>query len=192
MKNADKKSVPRMHPRRFDWIVAIPITFTFLVCLMSLGGLYQTWLEPFGLHEWMKNVFHRGFSGFALYTDNPARYYVIFSWIIVGSCAASVIVSLASIPTLYKYIVQSPRHYIGLTITYLFMLSFFLFFYHGPSNPDWDPTRGTRTVFYSGLFSFGFWGFVLAGSSFYTWCGVFAGLGLVTRRVFGLEDAPSG
>jgi len=174
-----------MHPRRFDWIVVVPIAITFVVSLLSLDGLYQKWLEPVELHVWMESVFSRGFAGFDLYTDNPLRYKVIFSWVIVVSSAAGLLVSLASAPFMYRYIVQHPRQYVGIAVIYFFMLAFFLFLYHGPSNPDWSPSRSTRTVFYNGLYSFGFWSVALGGSSFYTWNGFLAGLTLTIRRVFG-------
>jgi len=192
MANANDINVRRMHPRRFDWIVVGPIAITLVISLLSLDGLYQKWLEPVGLHAWMENVFPRGFSGFDLYADNPLRYKVIFSWIIVVSSAAGLLVSLASAPFMYRYIVQHPRHYVGMTIVYFLILAFLLLLYHGPSNTEFAPSRSTRTILYSGIYSFGFWSVALGGTSFYFWNAFFAALTLIARRIFGLRNLPNG
>lgn len=188
MNTVETQGPPREHPRKYDWIPVVPLAITLIVCVLSLDGLYKTWLEPAGLHIWMEDIFPRGFSGFNRYTDEPLRYKVVFSWIIVVASASGLLVSLASIVPLYRHIMKAPRVYIIAVCGYLFLLGFFLFDIHGPTRTDWGPTRSTRALFFSGLYSFGFWTVGLSLSAYYAWNAVVAGVAAVFRRSILLKD----
>jgi hypothetical protein len=183
MNTVETQSPPREHPRKYDWIPVVPLAITLIVCVLSLDGLYKTWLEPAGLHIWMEGVFPRGFSGFDRYTDEPLRYKVIFSWIILVSGISGLMVSLCTIGLFYRYIMRSPRTYIIAACVYLFLLGFFFFDIHGPSQPEWSPTRTIRNLFFNGLYSFGFWSVGLSLSAFYAWSVLFVYIVTVVRRL---------
>ena len=189
MNTIETQSPPREHPRKYDWIPVVPLAITLIVCVLSMDGLYKTWLEPTGLHVWMEGIFPRGFSGFDRYTDDPVRYKVVFSWIIVVASISSFLVSLVSIGWLYRYIVTAPRSYIIAVCVYLFLLCFFLFDIHGPSRPEWSPTRSIRSLFFTGLYSFGFWAVGLSLSAYYAWNGFFAYIIFVVRGLIRPGDA---
>jgi hypothetical protein len=187
MNTVENHNPPREHPRKYEWIPVIPLLITLIICVLSLDELYKIWLEPIGLHLWMEDAFPRGFSGFDKYTNDPLRYKVTFSWIILVSGFSGLLVSLCSIGLFYRYITRSPRTYIIAACIYLFSLSFFLFVIHGPSQPDWTPARSERSLFFNDLFSFAFWSVSLSLSAFYAWSVLLAYIIAVVRRLVRLE-----
>ena len=187
MGTIEKSTAQRKHLGPNDWIPAVPLAITIVVCVLSLNGLYKTWLEPVGLHLWMEEMFPRGFSGFDRFTDDPVRYKIIFSWIVVVASASGLLVGLASIRVVYRHVLSFPRLYIFAVCGY-FLLIFFLLIYHGSSRPDWSPSRSIRSLFYTGLYSFGFWSVGLSLTAYYAWTGFFAGIFFTVRRLLSAED----
>ena len=183
----EKHTAPRKYLGPNDWIPAVPLAITIVVCVLSLNGLYKTWLEPVGLHLWMEEMFPHGYFGFDRFTDDPIRYKVIFSWIVVVASVSGLLVSLAAIPIVYRHVFSFPRLYIFAVCGY-FLLIFFLLIYHGSSRLDWSPTRSIRSLFYSGLYSFVFWSVGLSLTAYYTWTAFFAGILFTIRRLLNPVD----
>lgn len=176
------------HPPWISWAAAIPVAITMILSLASLGGLYQKWLEPIGLHIWMESVFTNSFSSFDLYADDPTRYKVMFSWIVVVASTSGFVVSLAFSWRIYKHVANHPQMYLALAGLFLVMLALLLLPHHGPRNVEIGLSRSTRRLFYSGIYSFGFWGLGLSGSAFFAGSALFSGIILTIRQLFGYRD----
>lgn len=118
------------------------------ICLISFNNYWAEYLQPHLLHNWFSSWY--GFiSGFdSEFIDNPEKYQVIYSWLLIFSLSCGIIAFFISPRKAYfDHFLPLPKTQLALFVASIFIL-YFLSHWHIDDASDKKP------ISYIGYFGF--------------------------------------